>query len=296
MQMVAWNFMVGKSTVSTIIREVCSHLWQLLSPTYLPMPTKDDFTRISREFYEKWNFPMCLGAIDGKHITIQAPKKSGTEFFNYKKTFSVVLMAACDAKYRFTMVDIGAHGSLSDGAVFRNSNFGAALERGKFDLPSPQNLPDTNIAVPHVFVADEAFPLKEYIMRPFPGRGLSQTENIFNYRLSRARRTIENAFGIFVARWRLFRSNITADVVTINKMVGAAVCLHNFLMKDEENNSNGVYCPDSFLAGIDLEREINASQFNNIGRMASNNPANNVKQIRNTFMNYFVTEAGEMPH
>ena len=298
MQTVAWSFMVGKSTAQGIIKETCEVLWKNLAPVYLKTPTKESFKQIAQVFEEVWNFPFCLGAIDGKHISIQAPNKSGTEYFNYKKFFSIVLLAACDAKYRFTMVDIGAHGSLSDGAVFKDSEMGKALDRGNLPIPGPKYLPGSTNEVPYVFVADEAFPLKSYIMRPFPGRGLSETQKIFNYRLSRARRTIENSFGILVSRWRLFRTSIIADVRTVEKMVGAAICLHNFLMSEEESytNSTRLYCSDQFLRDLDANSEVQQSQLQDITSMSGNNQSNAVKKIRQHFSTYFVSEVGEMGH
>jgi hypothetical protein len=52
-------------------------------------PTNQQWSEIAEGFQDKWQFPNCLGALDGKHVLIFAPKKSGTMFFNYKKTFSV---------------------------------------------------------------------------------------------------------------------------------------------------------------------------------------------------------------
>lgn len=66
---------------------------------------------------------------------------------------------------------------------------------GDVGFPPPMTLSDGK-KLNFVFVADEAFPLKEYIMRPYPGRELNGIpQRIYNYRLSRARRVIENAFG-----------------------------------------------------------------------------------------------------
>ena len=89
------------------------------------------------------------GAIDGKHIVVQAPACSGSTFFNYKGTHSIMLMAVCDAHYCFTLVDIGDAGRHSDGGVFSNSAFGQAMEGGELSLPDTDNI--SGISLPPYF-------------------------------------------------------------------------------------------------------------------------------------------------
>lgn len=85
-------------------------------------PSVSDFKNISQGFYENSNFPNCIGSIDGKHIRIKCPKKSGSMFFYYKQFFSIVLLAVADANYKFIMIDVGSYGKNSDGGVLSNSN------------------------------------------------------------------------------------------------------------------------------------------------------------------------------
>ena len=106
----------------------------------MPLPDEHKWKNIADEFEELWQFPHCLGSLDGKHIMIQAPKNSGSLFFNYKKHFSVALLAVVDANYKFVIVDIGAYGRQSDGSVFANSLFGRMLKAQQLPIPPPDSL------------------------------------------------------------------------------------------------------------------------------------------------------------
>lgn len=117
-----------------------------------------------------WNFPHCLGAIDGKHVVLQAPINSGSEFFNYKSTFSIVLFALVDANYNFLYVDVGGQGRISDGGIFKNSSLYKKLQNNDLNLPEPEPLLDGNQReIPYFFVGDEAFALADTLMKPFSG-------------------------------------------------------------------------------------------------------------------------------
>ncbi|XP_018363696.1 PREDICTED: uncharacterized protein LOC108761585 [Trachymyrmex cornetzi] len=133
---------------------------------------------------------------------------------------SINLLAVSDAKNRFTIVDIGAEGRQSDGGVFENSELPHLLETNALHISLPTRLNNTDLEFPYVLLGDEAFPLSTYMMRPYPRSGqLNISRKIFNYRLSQARRTVECAFGILVARWRLYRQPIIASTSTVVKAV-----------------------------------------------------------------------------
>lgn len=120
MQTIAWTYHMANATVHCIIIETANVIWNVLSAKYLKPPsTEQEWLDMAQQFDQQWNFTNWVGALDGKHVTIQAAAKSGSKFFNYKKSFSIVLLACCDANHNFTLVDIGSYGSAGDGGVLR---------------------------------------------------------------------------------------------------------------------------------------------------------------------------------
>lgn len=197
---------------------------------YFQVPnTRKEWENIANQYEEKWNFPNCIAAMDGKHIAIKCPIKSGSMYYNYKQFFSIVLFALVDADYRFIYVDVGCNGRISDGGVFANSSIFKALEDKSLDIPFGKPLPRREDPLPYFIVGDEAFPLKTYLMKPYPSRQLDLSKRIFNYRLSRARRVVENIFGILASRLRVFKSTIDMEPERAQKIVLACCALHNYL-------------------------------------------------------------------
>ena len=295
---IAASYRISPTSIGRMIFECCEAIWLvLLDKGYMKVPSEpNEWMSISEKFKEHWNFPNCVGAIDGKHVIMQAPARSGSMFFNYKKTHSIVLMGVCDSQYRFIMVDVGESGRQSDGSVFANGNVGQAITEDNLNLPKSQILSGTNIQLPFVFVGDEAFPLKKNVMKPYSRSTLNDSRRIYNYRLSRARRVIENAFGICTSRFRIFRRPIIAKVQNVVKVTKAVVMLHNYLLTEEDS-----YCPPGFADAVSCGRishgswrkeKVSSCGLLDVDRIGSNNYTYEAKEVRDILCNYFSSEIG----
>ena len=128
------------------------------------------------------------------------------------------MFALVDADYCFQYINVGNDGQSSDSTVFKTSTLNIAMENNLLHWP------DGGFCV-----GDNAFPLQTNLLKPFSHRNLTQKEKIFNYRLSRARRVVENAFGILAARFCIFMRSIDLKVDTTAELVKAASAIHNWL-------------------------------------------------------------------
>lgn len=183
-------------------------------------------------------------------------------------------------------IDVGAKGPESDGGVFKNCQLSDALETGL--LPEGFFL-----------VGDDAFPLKPYLLKPYKNyrNPLTIEEKIFNYRLSRARRIVENAFGILMSRFRVFDGKIDLNPSIVSKLIFAACSIHNWLRDsspsylspgsvDEEDIDGGELIPGMWRTEI---RELR--NLENFGGAHSTNLA---KKIRDR-MKVHVNNEGAVP-
>ena len=253
-QSLRYSFRIGKATVSKIISETCDAIYTSLAENYLSPPaTQSDWLKIAEQFEELWNMPHVIGCIDGKHIRIECPKLTGTLFHNYKGFFSIVLLVICDASYCFTLFDLGQYGSNNDSGVLANSQMGQMFEDDAMNVPADKELSESNQQhLPYFLLGDEIFPLKTWLLRPYPGQNASEEQRIYNYRHSRARRVIENTFGILSALWRIFQKPIRGTVNNVEKYTLACLALHNYLRLTE----NAYYSPSGFIDSEDKDGNI----------------------------------------
>lgn len=283
-------FFRGCSTISNIIEETTAAIFNCLQLQYMPAPDEVKWITIANRYNELWNIPNCIGSIDGKHIRIKKFRKTGSQNYNYKDFFSVVLMATADADGMFLTIDVGDYGRNSDGAVFKSSKLGRLLDRNKLKIPQSRPLPhdESGNAFPLYFCADEAFPLRKNIMRPFPKKVLDDKKRIFNYRLSRGRKSIECAFGMLVSKFRIFETPIACGQNTVDNIIKAACILHNFIrstegrfsiptLEEDENTLRQTEPKILPVGGINITEQSTATS------------------LRNYLSEYFITREAAIP-
>ncbi|CAD7083260.1 unnamed protein product [Hermetia illucens] len=263
---IASVYRISKQHFGKIIDEVSIALISALNE-YIPPYDANVMINAANDFNYQWNFPNCVGSIDGKHIAIKCPPKAGSMFFNYKGYHSIVLLAVADAKYKFSYIDVGAYGSEGDAGVFSSSKLGKAMVNESLPFPPDAKIHDKRL--PFFFVGDDAFPLGKRLIKPYvPKRNqmLEPDKTIFNYRVSRARRCVENAFGILCSRWYCLARTMFCSPDRAQKIVAACCYLHNFLTSLNPR----VYCPTRYADYIDSSGNLIEGEWRN------NIPANSL--------------------
>jgi hypothetical protein len=198
--------------------------------------TEAEWIVIANGFNDQWNFPNCLGAVNGKHVSIKKPPHTGSYYYNYKIFFSIVLMAVVNSNYEFIMADTVINGQISDGGVLGNTAFGKALVDKLLQIPEPGILPNSEKKLPFVFAGDDAFALTENFMKPYGQTGITAEQQIFNYRLSHARHVVENSFGNLVSRFGALQRHIALSPQKAQTTVLTCCYLHNLFIKKPGTN------------------------------------------------------------
>lgn len=278
-----WCIRIFRWLVASLLQVLCPRFTRNLKQGFFfQLPSiPDGWLNLAENFNNQWNFPHCVGAIDGKHVVLQAPYRSGSDYYNFKGFFSIVLFAAVDSNYNLIYINCGCQGRISDGGVFNNCNLYTKMQNKSLNLPQPRALPMRNKEIPYYFIGDEAFALSENIMKVYSGHHRKGTkERIYNYRLCRARRVVENVFGIMSAVFRVLRKPMLLQPENATLVVNAIAHLHNFLRRNRrsrdlytppgsfDRDNLGVITPGSWRADteentglMDLDEQQEAAQI-----------------------------------
>lgn len=241
---------------------------------------------IADGFMTRSNFPHCVGALDGKHVRVIKPAHSASMFYNYKTFFSILLFAVCDSNYKFLYIDVGSYGREADPTVFNCSTFGRKMQEGSLNLPPPEIVSNDLMALPYVFLGDDAFGISSNLMKPYGGNNLTLTQRIYNYRVCRARRYIECSFGILSNKWRVFHRPMNTDIDTAISIVKTCCALHNYV-----RDRDGVQFEDL----LDVTGFFNITEENENSSVTQVRGPNKAYQFRNGFAQYFMSTEGTIP-
>ena len=184
--------------------------------------------------------------MESTYISIKKPANTGRLYHNYKGFFSIQMLAFVDAEYKFIWIELGGKGHMSDSQIFTDSELFECLEDGSIGLPPSSSscpLPgETEPDITYFILGDDAFALKSYMMKPYSRRGMTDEQRICNYRISRGRRVVENAFGILANRFRCLLGTLEQKVENLRNVLETAVVLHTLMAanevdhEDEEHN------------------------------------------------------------
>ncbi|XP_056301555.1 uncharacterized protein si:dkey-121j17.6 [Danio aesculapii] len=293
------QYKIGASTTSQIVMETCVALYQVMKTDYLKTPsTEAEWRAVAHDFESKWQFPHCLGALGGKRIYIQPPAKTGT-FDNYKGRCFVTATAAVDANYKFIYISVDTHVMASDAGPFAQSGLCKWMDSGLLNCPPPEPLANSDLKIPYMFVGDETYPLRPDLMKPYPSKPTDRSQQILNYRLSRAQRAADNAFGILANRCRFLRNTIYLEPEKVLKILTASLCIHNFLLERRSE----AYAPPG-LADWEKEdhslvegtwRDKGTGSLQPAEQKRECNASVTAKMQQNFLCDYFVSPAGCVP-
>ena len=106
-----YHWLVGHTTICKFVPKVCRAILAEFQDKFLCCCGSPEKWKRVEKFRTRWNVPNAVGAIDGKHLAMKKPKKSGSDYYNYKGFFFLVLLVLVDAEYRFFWIDCGSSGS-----------------------------------------------------------------------------------------------------------------------------------------------------------------------------------------
>ena len=279
---IQYAFRVAQSTINKFVPEVCDAIIRAYQDEVMTCPTSaEDWLEVKSVFCLRWNIPHALGALDGKHLPIRCLRQGGSLYHNYKGFDSIVLLALVDGDYKFLWVDLGPAKSSSDAQIFKHSDLRHKIESGNIGFPESESLVDDGLKVNYFILGDDDFSLKLWLMKPYSRRGMDLNQRMFNYRLSRGQRVVENAFGILTSCFCIFQRLMQQELPVVARVVMACLVLLNLLRIRYPTGQQ-----DDFGAEGQSQIVLEGNDIPHEGR----NPLEAAKTQRNILRDYFMTD------
>jgi len=226
-------FEVSTTAIHEIVHDTCRAINQVYRDRFIQSPTTaKGWKEVANGFSDKCNFEHTIGALDGKHIRMRKPTELASLYLNHRNFHSIVLLALADANYKFLWVDIGSEGKAGNSSQLQGVINNSIDNKTKnFPAPSALLYDDKCTLIPYFMVAPDSFALTGNVMTSYGlhTREKTREKDIFDYRLSRASRIIDNAFGILTHRFQCLMTILPAEPVVVKEITMACCTLHNFL-------------------------------------------------------------------
>ena len=215
MQCIVDLYKIGLSSSQQAISQFCGAIKKILLRKFISWPGPATMDRYVQEFQDLHQIPYVVGAIDGSHIPIIAPRLHAADYYNRKGFHSLLLQGVVSAKCLFWDFDIGWAGSMHDANLWSRTEIGQHCKAGKLS--------------PYCLVGDAAYPCRPWMLAPFKGYndGLSREEYHWNFVQSSTRMCVERAFGMLKGRWRILLKTINVHLKNVPDLVATYLILHN---------------------------------------------------------------------
>ena len=215
MQCIADLYRIGLSSSQLAVSQFCGAIKKNLLRKFINWPSPSTMDRYAQEFQDLQQIPYVVGAVDGSHIPIVAPRLHAPDYYNRKGFHSILLQGVVSAKCLFWDFDIGWAGSMHDANLWSRTAIGQYCEAGKL--------------YPYTLVGDVAYPCRPWMLAPFKGHkdGLSREEYHWNFVQSSTRMCVERAFGMLKGRWRILLKRVDVHLKNVPDLVLTCLVLHN---------------------------------------------------------------------
>ena len=216
------RFGVSESTACCSVRCLLTFISDHLLEKIITWPTEGECREISAMYNELKHFDGIIGMIDGSHIPIKQPDDRGTDYYNRKDFYSVVLQAVVREDLRFTNIFTGWPGKVHDSRILKNSPL---FERG------PQFCAGNR----HI-LGDSGYPNLPWLLVPFKDNGhLSAAQGKYNKTHASIRSNVERAFGVLKGRFARLRYIDQKSIKTIVVTIITACILHNICILNNDD-------------------------------------------------------------